>query len=389
MMKNNSENRVLINALTLNVGGGIQIGKGFIEYCAKRNFKDLKLDFLISRELYESLDKRLIKRIKYWKINSRPPYFLAEGIKIKKFIKKICRNNKYNLIYSIGFPSYINFNIPELGRYTNPWEFMPISHVWELLSFKEKIKRFLLIIYRVYWARKANYYETQTSYAAKRIEKKIKIDKKKIFVINNSVNPFFKNQKLGKKKLSKKKIIFCLAADHIHKNILSIPLISFFLNQIDKKNEYVFYITVPNNSKTWIEIKKKMKTLNIFNIVNLGKLNLSQCKKYYIKSDCILQPSLLEVFSATYIEAMQMKKPLIIPNLKFTRDICGDGAIYYKYNSPLSAAKKIFILLNNNKIYRKQIKKGSKVFEIYPSLENNVKKIISILKEIIRNEKYK
>ena len=29
---------------------------------------------------------------------------------------------KPDLVYSIGYPSYINFNNVELGRYTNPWE---------------------------------------------------------------------------------------------------------------------------------------------------------------------------------------------------------------------------------------------------------------------------
>lgn len=379
MKKNNQQKNVLINALTLNIGGGIQVGKGFVEYCANKKFKNLKFHFLLSRELYNSINKKLLKKIKYWKLDSKPSYFSKKGIKNLKIIKKICENFNYSLVYSIGFPSYINFKIPELGRYTNPWEYMPNPQAWKVLSFDEKIKRFLLNKYRIYWAKKANYFETQTFYAAKCLKKKLKINPNKIYVINNSANPIFR-AKEAKIQNNLKKNIFCLAADYIHKNILIIPEIAYFLNKLDKKNQYNFYITLPKESKTWIKIQKKMKSLKILNITNVGPLNLNECKKYYIKSDCVLQPSLLEVSSATYLEAMQMMRPLLVPNLKFARDICKNGAIYYKYNSPLSAAKKIFILFNNNNLYKKQIKNGYKNVRFYPTLEKNMKKLIAIIK---------
>ena len=75
MKKNNQQKNVLINALTLNIGGGIQVGKGFVEYCANKKFKNLKLHFLLSRELYNSINKKLLKKIKYWKLDSKPSYF--------------------------------------------------------------------------------------------------------------------------------------------------------------------------------------------------------------------------------------------------------------------------------------------------------------------------
>lgn len=381
MEKNNQQINVLVNALTLNIGGGIQIGKGFIEYCANNNLKNLKLHFLLSKQLYNSINKKLLKKIKYWKLASKPSYFSKKGRETIRTIKKICKDSNYSLVYSIGFPSYINFNIPELGRYTNPWEFMPSTQAWKLLSLNEKIKRFLLNNYRIYWAKKAKFFETQTNYAAKYLKKKFKINLKKIYVINNSVNPIFRTKKI-KNNHEPKKYIFCLAADYTHKNLLIIPEIAYFLNKLDKKNQYNFYMTISKKSKTWIKIQKKMKDFKVSNIINTGPLNLNECKKYYIKSDCVLQPSLLEVFSATYLEAMQMMRPLVVPNLKFVKDICGNGAIYYKYNSPLSAAKKISILLNNNKLYKKQIKKGYKILSFYPTLEKNMKKLISVIKNL-------
>ncbi len=39
-------------------------------------------------------------------------------------------------------------------------------------------------------------------------------------------------------------------------------------------------------------------------------------------------PTLLEVFSATYLEAMLMKKPIIASDLEFSRDICGESAYF-------------------------------------------------------------
>ena len=97
------------------------------------------------------------------------------------------------MVYSIGFPSYVRFKSIELGRYTNPWEFYD-DLPWFLLSFSQKLKVFRSA-YRLYWAKRAEFIETQTETAKSAISKKMQFDKSKIFVIPNSINQVFLEQK--------------------------------------------------------------------------------------------------------------------------------------------------------------------------------------------------
>ena len=49
----------------------------------------------------------------------------------------------------------------------------------------------------------------------------------------------------------------------------------------------------------------------------LGKININQCPHLYVQSDAVFLPTLLECFSASYAEAMLMKKPIITSDLGF------------------------------------------------------------------------
>jgi glycosyltransferase involved in cell wall biosynthesis len=64
-------------------------------------------------------------------------------------------------------------------------------------------------------------------------------------------------------------------------------------------------------------------------IFNVGWLTLSECIDWYNRSDIVFLPTLLETFSATYLEAMRMGRPIVTCDLDFARDICKDAAAYF------------------------------------------------------------
>ena len=135
-----------------------------------------------------------------------------KGYYSRRLIRKIEKDFNPDIVYSIGFPSYVRFKSIELGRYTNPWEFYE-DLPWFLLSFSQKLKVFFRSKYRLYWAKKAKFIETQTETAKNAISKKMKLDKSKIFVIHNSINQIFlEEKKFSKRFTNNEKIIFCLAA---------------------------------------------------------------------------------------------------------------------------------------------------------------------------------
>jgi len=123
--------KIIVNASTLVIGGGIQVGVSFKEHAIENT--DFEWLFLVSKGIYENLNYKL-------KLDERIvcivelPAKIVSWYKSRKIIKRYV--NKFNpiLIYSIGFPSYIRFRKIEIGRYTNPWEFNPKPLPWHIID---------------------------------------------------------------------------------------------------------------------------------------------------------------------------------------------------------------------------------------------------------------
>ncbi len=68
-------------------------------------------------------------------------------------------------------------------------------------------------------------------------------------------------------------------------------------------------------------------------VKNLGTVDLADIPSIYNHCDAVFIPTLLESYSATFLEAMAYKKPLLTSDRAFAREICGNAAIYFE---PLS-----------------------------------------------------
>lgn len=105
------------------------------------------------------------------------------------------------------------------------------------------------------------------------------------------------------------------------------------------------------------------------------------------KADIVFVPSILETFSASYLEAFASKRPLVVADKDFAHNICGNGALYVNPFDGDATAKAI-----NDVIYDQQkqidlIKQGSKILEKYGSQSERVNKIIKLLKTVtLRSE---
>ncbi|MCD8531351.1 MAG: hypothetical protein LRY66_08295 [Saccharospirillaceae bacterium] len=221
--------RILVNATTLVVGGGIQIGVSFIQNVTSR-FKrdDIEWLFLVSNEIFLNLGEDLQEDTRIVIFSKRPSHPL-NGWSTRRSIIKVEREFNPDLVYSIGFPSYTRFRSKELGRYTNPWEINSEPLPWHLYPrFLDRLKLKLGIFYRQCWAGRADYIETQTHSAALGISKRIRFPLHNIFVIPNSANSIFEYSPKEYPSRSKnlKYSVFSVAAGYPHKNLAIIPKVA-------------------------------------------------------------------------------------------------------------------------------------------------------------------
>jgi hypothetical protein len=379
---------VLVNMSTLVVGGGVQIGVSFFEFTSNFKNNDIDFHFLLSKSIFDNLSKKQLHNSNYILIEESPAKIL-KGWKSRRAILEIEKNINPDLVYSLGFPSYIRFNNIEIGRYTNPWEIYPTKSVWRLLPVHERLFVWLRAKYRIQWAKNAAYYETQTIPAKVAMSKLLGLTDRRIKVIPNSCNPIFLSHRSIsiEKKSSNKKVIFCLSAAYRHKNLEIIPYVAKHLKTIAPDLSIKFILTLPLNSNLWREIEAKAQEFQVIeNLENIGPLKLQDCIAQYRDSNAVFLPTMLEVFSATYLEAMAMHRPIITSDLSFAHACCGKAALYFDPKSSLAAAESIHSVIKDSTISDKLVKNGIQQLKFFPDSLHKHKLIIGWLREIADSE---
>lgn len=96
----------------------------------------------------------------------------------------------------------------------------------------------------------------------------------------------------------------------------------------------------------------------------------------------MVQPTLLECFTATYPEAMRMEVPIVTTDLDFAHGLCGDAALYYSPLSAADATQNILEVYHNAALRKKLVEAGHKQLEIFDNNEQRANKVIKLLEEI-------
>lgn len=64
-------------------------------------------------------------------------------------------------------------------------------------------------------------------------------------------------------------------------------------------------------------------------VVSIGRLDLADLAAVYGAVDVVITSSLLESYSANYVEAFAFGKPLLASDRDFAREVCADAALYF------------------------------------------------------------
>ena len=72
----------------------------------------------------------------------------------------------------------------------------------------------------------------------------------------------------------------------------------------------------------------------------------------------MILPTLLECFSASWIDAMKCCVPVLTSDLPFAHGICGDAAVYFNPEDPAEIGERIVALANDRSRQEALIEQG-------------------------------
>lgn len=369
--------KLIIDNSNLFAGGGLQVAASFLRDLKKMNLSD---EFHIIQSL------NAIKVIEneqfpdnFTFYNLGKPEEKSKSKRIRS-VKKIESIVNPDCIFTLFGPSYHKSKYPKLVGFAIPYIIYQNSPFFKKISVKENIYYKLLSILKVYSFKKysdALIFETEN--ARKTFVEKTNYNKD-TYTVGNTLNEIFfePNEWRDYDNLptSSFKILF-LTANYPHKNMDVIPEVIKILKHKYKFNDFKFLITLQSEELNFPEYCEEY-------IEYLGKVDLKKIPSLYNQSQMVFIPTLLEVFSATYLEAMLMKKPIIASDLEFSRDICGESAYFCEPVNAESYADAIFRLANDENLRNSLVSKGTENLKRFGSSMERTVSYLNIIKTLIK-----
>jgi glycosyltransferase involved in cell wall biosynthesis len=153
-------------------------------------------------------------------------------------------------------------------------------------------------------------------------------------------------------------VLFALTRYYPHKNLE--VLIETFDQYREALSDICCLLTIePGQHPGARDLLQEIDRRNLQDkIINVGNLDQRQLPQYYRHVGALILPTLLESFSATYIEAMALDCPILTSDLDFAREICADAAVYFDPNSPESVKNAIIRLRDDHELRQRLVNRG-------------------------------
>jgi len=372
--------KILINASTVKIAGGLTIALNFLKAYKFSNFKH-KLHVIapvgcgyntyISENISLSeIPNEILRKSKRLYLNNT-------------WISNEIEEFKPDFIFTLGNVP-LKTNLPQAHLLSNPFV---VEKNYKKLNLDNKQNRNQKIR-KLLFKQNLKYVDIifpQTEIIKSKLENLYSPSAKIIVVpmAYSKLDNHFTNYKLLFEKYEDKIKLLCLSRYYQHKNIE----ILLNLAQIIKKQKspYIIVTTVDklHNKKAekFIDDISKMKLEDV--LINIGEVRYQNIEQLYNKTDALLLPTLLESFSSTYVDAMYFKKPIFTSNLDFAKEVCGDAGFYFNPIKAESIFKTVKEAFDNPKIIEDKISKGIDRIKFLPDWNDTMNIYISEIEKYI------
>lgn len=374
--------KIFIDCSNLQAGGGIQVAISFINDLLFLK-REESYYIALSPQMIDSFDRLTFSKNFVFidieqKLYKGSLNFIGRG----KELSRIEDSIDPNVVFCVFGPSYYKTNKFKLVGFAIPHLIYTDSPFFKMLSFKEKIINNILNSLKQYFFIKNSSALVFESDDANTIFKNRHSLTQKTWTVNNTLNEVFLNPEKWREldfKFDSSLNILCLSAHYQHKNLQIIPSIIDELKNKYKFKNFKFILTV---DKKDLDFKEEYNQYIVF----LGKIDIRSVPSLYKQVDVLLMPTLLEVFSTTYLEAMYMNVPIVSSDMGFARDICDDAALYCEPLEGKSYAEALINIKNDDLLKEKLIHNGVNNLKRFNSSLERTKSYLKILIENSKNK---
>lgn len=360
--------RVLLNGSTMFDGGGMQVLLNFISDSLRQS-SNIEWYYLLSKRAEKFLGEIGVslpeeKTFILEKSPTNPIYWLPQFLKFKAWERKL----DFDIVYSISSPSYFFFRAKEVQRITNPYLTNANRFSFEVLPRSLRLKWKIKFWIQKIFLSKSDYFITQTNLIKSKLGLHFYSKNKPVEIVPNAVSTFFLTE--TSERLPKQNWIFCIATANWHKNIHQLGEVAWHLRELNQSLDFKFITTIDHESEIFKILRRRTLELQLEDrFIHLGRVPQVKCREYYLKSKVTFLPSILEVFSASIIESIHFKTPVLTTDLNFNRELILNSEYLFQPNDWREAAEKLSRFLGEPDFGEVMIKSVSSSLDLISSAE--------------------
>lgn len=374
--------KILVNTVSTkkHSGGAYQIAYNFI--LKSQEYTEVEWVYVVSQDLDEILPDTIKKGVNYYVFPTQPD-FNHSYKRVKKELTELEERLKPDVVYSITAPSYFTFKTREVMRFTMPWVTHPNKYSWSVLSWKRKLEMKLYCWNQRRMMRKAKYFVTQTETTKMGIMRITGVPAENVRVVNNVLPAIFKTLSSSPYPQDGDWIdIACVANTSAHKNLDILPRVITELRKMGIENVR-FHVTIPPTGVFWEKMQQELRGCGLGErVVTYGRCSQIELADLYRHCQLCFLPTLLEVFSASTVEAMYFHLPTVATDFDFNREVMDDACLYYEPKNAMNAAMQIKKYIDDEKLQNNMKLLMEKRLSLFNDYDKHFYEIVQFLQEV-------
>lgn len=372
--------RIFVNASTCVVGGGVQVAACFVNHLSVHHHKSsMSWFFALSEQVAQECDVTFLNELRANNrivITTSSPGSLIKGRNTRVALSNASKVSGCDRVFSIFGPSYVKFHVPEYMGFADAFAFSPTDEAYKWHPWTSRVSGKVLKAIKMRFASGAQRYWVEAPFAKVALARSLGIPEVNVSVIPNSVNT-----RISKNHVTHHEpeipTFFFLAAAYWHKNHMVLPEVLHAARAMRPGINLRIITTIPCDSSLWIKLSAKLRRMGIADmIINAGPLQLKQVAEQLGRSTAVMQISLLETFSSTYLEAMSCGVPLLVSDRVYARDVCGDAALYANPHDPSDIARKMIRLMDDSVLRSQLAYEGRLQISKFPDAETKNERLL-------------
>ena len=372
---------VLVNASGLNKGGAMQVAVSVVVE-SQADPQGITWHYALSREAADEVAGLGVQPDNVEIFDVSPSRSRAQRKRLKSFEDQV----KPDAVFTVFGPTYVDFSAPHLLGVAACWVTHSTRLAYSTLpSITAKLRALISSVYRGWWFRFADRWVVEAENARSGMKRRLAIPSEKVDVVPNTCQRIFSEADVPSASFPSAdqtiRLIY-VSAYYPHKHLEFIPKVAAALKELAPSRRFQFVLTLPSPHDQ--KIAGEFERLNVSEYLdNVGRVAIHDLVKLYSDTDLCFMPSVLETFSASYVEAMATGRPIVASDLDFAHAVCQDAAAYFDPTDASHAARTVIDLVDNKERWQEHIARGKARLKTLPTAKGRYEMYLDSIRATI------